>query len=85
LNRYIRTNAPAFGGMCIDALTILAHIMGAIGSGTGILLVATISYQYLETFEKKRASELDFSGFQAGYNFLKKSKFISSNNNQNSY
>lgn len=47
LNRYIPT-AAAFGGMCIGALTIVADFMGAIGSGTGILLAVTIIYQYYE-------------------------------------
>ena len=28
--------------------------MGAIGSGTGILLAVTIIYQYFETYEKER-------------------------------
>jgi protein transport protein SEC61 subunit alpha len=62
LNRYIPT-AAAFGGMCIGALTVMADFMGAIGSGTGILLAVTIIYQYFETFEKERASELGFFGF----------------------
>ncbi|CAM8881910.1 unnamed protein product [Rhodiola kirilowii] len=62
LNRYIPT-AAAFGGMCIGALTVLADLMGAIGSGTGILLAVTIIYQYFETFEKERATELGFFGF----------------------
>ncbi|KAL6511238.1 Protein transport protein Sec61 subunit alpha [Orobanche minor] len=62
LNRYIPT-AAAFGGMCIGALTVLADLMGAIGSGTGILLAVTIIYQYFETFEKEKASELGFFGF----------------------
>merc|ERR1740124_167776 len=39
LNRYIPT-AAAFGGMCIGALTVVADFMGAIGTGTGILLSA---------------------------------------------
>ena len=43
LNRYIPT-AAAFGGMCIGALTIVADFMGAIGSGTGILLAVTTIY-----------------------------------------
>ncbi|KAE8728747.1 Protein transport protein Sec61 subunit alpha isoform 2 [Hibiscus syriacus] len=64
LNRYIPT-AAAFGGMCIVALTELADFMGAIGSGTGILLAVTIIYQYFETFEKERASELGFFGLEA--------------------
>ncbi|KAK9904436.1 hypothetical protein M0R45_000661 [Rubus argutus] len=56
LSRYIPT-AAAFGGMCIGALTVLADFMGAIGSGTGILLAVTIIYQYFETFEKERATD----------------------------
>jgi protein transport protein SEC61 subunit alpha len=51
LNRYIPA-AAAFGGMCIGLLTILADFLGAIGSGTGILLAVTIIYQYYEMFEK---------------------------------
>ncbi len=50
---YIPT-AAAFGGMCIGALTIIADFMGAIGSGTGILLAVTIIYQYFETYEKEK-------------------------------
>ncbi|RDX93313.1 Protein transport protein Sec61 subunit alpha, partial [Mucuna pruriens] len=65
LNRYIPT-AAAFGGICIGALTVLADFMGAIGSGTGILLAVTIIYQYFETFEKERASELGFFAFTVG-------------------
>ncbi|KAK8938296.1 hypothetical protein KSP40_PGU011666 [Platanthera guangdongensis] len=61
LNRYIPT-AAAFGGMCIGALTVLADLMGAIGSGTGILLAVTIIYQYFETFEKEKATELGIFG-----------------------
>jgi len=43
LNIYIPT-AAAFGGVCIGALSIFADFMGAIGSGTGILLAITIIY-----------------------------------------
>eukprot|EP00921_Rhytidocystis_pertsovi_P023823 GHVQ01038231.1.p1 GENE.GHVQ01038231.1~~GHVQ01038231.1.p1 ORF type:complete len:474 (+),score=34.38 GHVQ01038231.1:261-1682(+) len=53
LNRYIPT-AAAFGGMCIGALTILADFLGAIGSGTGILLAVTIIYQYYEMLLKEK-------------------------------
>merc|ERR1719443_2358444 len=53
LNRYIPT-AAAFGGMCIGALTVFADFMGAIGSGTGILLAVTIIYQYYEIFAKEQ-------------------------------
>lgn len=56
LNKYIPT-AAAFGGMCIGALTVGADFMGAIGSGTGILLAVTIIYQYFETFDKERTAE----------------------------
>jgi protein transport protein SEC61 subunit alpha len=52
LNRYIPA-AAAFGGMCIGLLTVLADFLGAIGSGTGILLAVTIIYQYYEMFAKE--------------------------------
>ena len=52
LNRYIPT-AAAFGGMCIGLLSIMADFLGAIGSGTGILLAVSIIYQYYEAFEKQ--------------------------------
>jgi len=60
LNRYIPT-AAAFGGLCIGALSVLADFMGAIGSGTGILLAVTIIYQYFEIFVKEQ-SELGSMG-----------------------
>jgi protein transport protein SEC61 subunit alpha len=53
LNRYIPT-AAAFGGMCIGALSVMADFMGAIGTGTGILLSVTIIYQFLETYYKEQ-------------------------------
>merc|ERR1711988_1862562 len=53
LNRYIPT-AATFGGMCIGALTVVADLVGAIGSGTGILLAVTIIYQYFETVYKEK-------------------------------
>jgi len=53
LNRYIPT-AAAFGGLCIGALSVLADFLGAIGSGTGILLAVTIIYQYFEYFVKEQ-------------------------------
>jgi protein transport protein SEC61 subunit alpha len=56
LRMYIPT-AAAFGGACIGALTILADFMGAIGSGTGILLAVTIIYQYFEIFAKETMGE----------------------------
>lgn len=51
LERYISA-AAGFGGMCIGLLTVLADFLGAIGSGTGILLAVTIIYQYYELYEK---------------------------------
>merc|ERR1711865_414748 len=53
LDMYIPT-AAAFGGMCIGMLTIIADFMGAIGSGTGILLSVTIIYQYYEMVYKEK-------------------------------
>jgi protein transport protein SEC61 subunit alpha len=53
LKRYIPT-AAAFGGMCIGMLTILADFLGAIGSGTGILLAVTMVYQYFEMIYKEK-------------------------------
>uniref|UniRef100_K3W7S4 Translocon Sec61/SecY plug domain-containing protein n=1 Tax=Globisporangium ultimum (strain ATCC 200006 / CBS 805.95 / DAOM BR144) TaxID=431595 RepID=K3W7S4_GLOUD len=62
LNRYIPT-AAAFGGMCIGALSMVADLLGAIGSGTGILLAVTIIYQYFETFAKEQADLGGLFGF----------------------
>jgi len=56
LERYIPI-AAAFGGMCIGALTVVADFMGAIGSGTGILLAVTIIFQYFEMFVKEQSKE----------------------------
>merc|ERR1719510_2545598 len=53
LEMYIPT-AAAFGGMCIGMLTIVADFLGAIGSGTGILLAVTIIYQYFEIVYKEK-------------------------------
>ena len=62
LNRYIPT-AAAFGGMCIGALTVVADFMGAIGSGTGILLAVTTIYQYFEMFVKENGTDNALSVF----------------------
>jgi protein transport protein SEC61 subunit alpha len=40
LKRIIPT-AAAFGGACIGALSIVSDLMGALGSGTGILMAVT--------------------------------------------
>jgi len=60
LNRYIPT-AAAFGGLCIGALSVMADFMGAIGSGTGILLAVTIIYQYFEIFVKEQGEAGGFT------------------------
>ena len=54
LGRYIPI-AAGLGGVAIGALSIVADLLGAIGSGTGILLAVTIIYQMFETFTKERA------------------------------
>jgi len=53
LGRYILT-AATFGGICIGALCIFADFMGAIGSGTGIMLAVTIIYGYFEQIAKEK-------------------------------
>jgi len=53
LSRYIPT-AAAFGGFCIGLLSVTADFLGAIGSGTGILLAVGIIYQYFEIFAKEQ-------------------------------
>jgi len=63
LNRYIPI-AAAFGGMCIGLLTVVADFMGAIGSGTGILLAVTIIFQYFEMLVKEQG-EGSLSGLLA--------------------
>jgi len=47
--------AAAFGGLCIGMLSVTADMLGAIGSGTGILLAVTIIYQYFEIFAREQA------------------------------
>jgi len=56
LQRYIPT-AAAFGGLCIGGLTVFADFMGAIGSGTGILLAVGIILQYIETIMKEQSQQ----------------------------
>eukprot|EP00033_Pygsuia_biforma_P000236 GCRY01000295.1.p1 GENE.GCRY01000295.1~~GCRY01000295.1.p1 ORF type:complete len:476 (-),score=101.60 GCRY01000295.1:252-1679(-) len=56
LNRYIPT-AAAFGGLCIGALSVGADFLGAIGSGTGILLAVTSIYSIFESVQKEAAEQ----------------------------
>jgi protein transport protein SEC61 subunit alpha len=58
LKRVIPT-AAAFGGACIGALSVASDLLGALGSGTGILLAVTIIYGYFEI----AAKEGDMAGF----------------------
>ncbi|KAG0246231.1 SecY subunit domain-containing protein [Mortierella sp. GBAus27b] len=52
LRRVIPT-AAAFGGAVLGAVSVFADLIGAIGSGTGILLCTTIIYQYWEMFVRE--------------------------------
>uniref|UniRef100_A0A3P9P5Q9 SEC61 translocon subunit alpha 1 n=1 Tax=Poecilia reticulata TaxID=8081 RepID=A0A3P9P5Q9_POERE len=54
LNRYIPT-AASFGGLCIGGLSLMAHFLGAFGSGTEILMTVTSIYQYFEIFVKEQS------------------------------
>ncbi|PVU93309.1 hypothetical protein BB561_003351 [Smittium simulii] len=53
LKRIIPT-AATVGGVIIALLSIGADLMGAIGSGTGILLAVTIIFNYFEIFAKEQ-------------------------------
>jgi len=56
LGKYIPI-AAAFGGMSIGGLTLIADFMGAIGSGTGILLAVTIIYGYFDMYNKEKQGQ----------------------------
>ena len=47
--RWHITTAAAFGGLCIGALSVFADFIGAIGSGTGILLAVSLIDQMFES------------------------------------
>ncbi len=49
--------AACLGGLVIGLLSVGADLLGAIGSGTGILLAVTIIYQYFEMFVKEQAEQ----------------------------
>lgn len=53
LNHYIPT-AAYLGGMVIGLISIFSDLMGAIGSGTGILLAVSIIYGYYEKLVKEK-------------------------------
>jgi protein transport protein SEC61 subunit alpha len=52
LAKYIKP-ASYTGGIAIAALTVFADLLGAIGSGTGILLAVTIIYSFYEQSAKE--------------------------------
>jgi protein transport protein SEC61 subunit alpha len=53
LNGYIPI-AAAFGGVTLALLAVFADFMGALGSGSSIVLALTIIYQQFENFAKER-------------------------------
>lgn len=53
LNKYIPI-AAYFGGVCIGLLSLVADFLGAIGSGTGILLTCGIIYEFYAEFVKQQ-------------------------------
>ena len=61
LKRVIPT-AAAFGGATLGLLSFAADMMGALGSGTGILMAVTIIYGYFELSVKENAG-MDAAGF----------------------
>ncbi|CAK4079424.1 unnamed protein product [Aphanomyces euteiches] len=62
LNRYIPV-AATFGGVAVGALVIISDFLGAIGSGTGVLLAVTIIYQYFEAFAREQTDLQSLLGF----------------------
>nr|QWE91141.1 Sec61 alpha 1 subunit [Salpingoeca crinita] len=54
--RWHITTAAAFGGLCIGALSVFADFIGAIGSGTGILLAVSIIDQMFESLGGDKTS-----------------------------
>jgi protein transport protein SEC61 subunit alpha len=62
LKRVIPT-AAAFGGAVLGLLSFGADMLGALGSGTGILMAVTIIYGYFELGVKENAG-MDAAGLQ---------------------
>lgn len=52
--KFLVMTAATLGGMCIGILTIFADFLGAIGSGTGILLTVSIIYNLYEEIVKNK-------------------------------
>lgn len=55
LKRVIPT-AAVFGGATIGLLSVITDLVGALGSGTGILLAVTIIYGFFEQMVKENGS-----------------------------
>jgi len=53
LDRYIPV-AAALGGIMVGLLTVFADMLGAIGSGTGILLAVNIIFSFYEQYSNPR-------------------------------
>lgn len=56
LDKYIPI-AAYFGGVCIGVLSLIADFLGAIGSGTGILLSCGIIYEFYVEFTKEQKQQ----------------------------
>jgi len=61
LKRVIPT-AAAFGGATLGLLSVVADLMGALGSGTGILMAVTIIYSYWEIGVREGAGMTESMG-----------------------
>ncbi|GAI23842.1 unnamed protein product, partial [marine sediment metagenome] len=57
LGRYIIT-AALLGGAFVGAISAVADFMGALGSGTGILLTVGIMYSLYQEIAKERMTEM---------------------------
>ena len=57
LEKYIPI-AASFGGFCVGLLSVAADLLGAIGSGTGILLAATSISDFWNTFQREYKREM---------------------------
>ncbi|MES1913844.1 MAG: hypothetical protein MHM6MM_005996 [Cercozoa sp. M6MM] len=67
LNRYIPV-AAELGGVCIGLLSLFADMMGAIGSGTGILLAVTNIVSIYEQYAKEQAQSGQLFNLYGGGN-----------------
>ena len=56
LNRYI-PHLAVLGGIAIGLLASFADLVGAIGTGTGILLTVMIVYNYYEQLQREKLDD----------------------------